>query len=860
MTAETTEAPSGEWPEGALYFSSRGLYSFQADHIAQVYLGMQSGVPEWMLGWDTGLGKAEPLSEPVLTPAGWSVMGELRVGDRVVGADGQPAEILQIHPQTDREIYKIIFSDGSWTRCTKDHLWTVSYWGSDRSSDKQARVRRSKTVTLRQLMAEGVTTPKGRRKFSIPMTAPVQYPEHDLPMDPYALGVVLGDGNVNHRGYVSLTTDKEIIDTLAVSGSSYEHRSAGVTILNTNIWEDALTGLGLAGHRSWEKFVPEVYLRSSETDRRALLAGLLDTDGSPIEEGGVEFSTTSEALLDAVIELIESLGGQARSKSSRFTTYTHNEETKQGRKSWRVNVKLNEQPFRLARKMIRWIEPTKYPVQRIIESIERVEDEDSVCITVDRSDGLYLTRSHIVTHNSHAAMRLATLGFEDDAVDFVLLVCEKAKLREWQEDFQEFTRLDTRIHHGPSRNSKLTRLGLPNVMITTYETGKADLVKIMKTGRKARTFSSGPLLDQMITTMRRPMIIFDEADRLSNRSAANYRAYDHVLRTFRRVFKIPVIMLTATPIRRDWENSFNQLRLLRPASMPLVKEFEAYFVRGRDVYGRAQYRDARMGEFAALCSDMVLAKSKSDPDVIDQFPAMTEESLWVDLEGPQRQLYDLVAALDAPGQMTALRQICAHPAALVHSATEGVSQLARALVSEYGEDYLRSIPSAKTEALVGYVEPIVKAQQDKAVVFSFFGPSVLPLLRMALEARGIPCWSFSEDGGLEGFKAATGGCVLLTSDAGARGINLPEASYLVEYDIASTYGLRTQRLNRISRIGQGGPTATVRSMIARESVEIGLLHGMLRGNEQSDLLLGRGVDGAEFMTAAMRRRLLTDGE
>ncbi len=460
---------------------------------------------------------------------------------------------------------------------------------------------------------------------------------------------------------------------------------------------------------------------------------------------------------------------------------------------------------------------------------------------------------------SHAAMRLATLGFEDDTVDFVLLVCEKAKLQEWQEDFQEFTRLDTRIHHGPSRSGKLARLGLPQVMITTYETGKADLVRIVKTGRKARTFSSGPLLDQVFTTARRPMIIFDEADRLSNRSASNYRAYEHVLRTFRRVFKIPVLMLTATPIRRDWENSFNQLRLLRPASMPLVKEFESYFVRGRDVYGRPQYRDARMGEFADLCSDMVLAKSKMDPDVVAQFPAMTEEPLWVDLEGEQRKLYDLVAALDAPGQIAALRQVCAHPAALIHSATEGVSKLARALVQEYGEDHLRAMPSAKTSALVSYLEPIVKGQGDKAVVFSFFGPSVLPLLREALEARGIPCWMFAEDGGLERFKAAPGGCVLLTSDAGARGINLPEASYLVEYDMATTFGLRTQRLNRISRIGQGGPTATVRSMIARESIEVGLMAAMLRGNAQSDLLLGRGVDGSEFMTAAMRRQVLTEG-
>ena len=461
---------------------------------------------------------------------------------------------------------------------------------------------------------------------------------------------------------------------------------------------------------------------------------------------------------------------------------------------------------------------------------------------------------------SHAAMRLAALGFEDDAVDFVLLICERGKLKEWKNDFEEFTRLDVRVHHGPRRKWLLHEPVLPQVLITTYETGKADLVKAEQTGRTRRkTLSSGDLLIKILKQARRPMIIFDEADRLSNRSAMNYRSYEHVLKTIRKEFKIPAIMLTGTPIRKDWEDAFNQLRLLRPASMPLIKEFDKYFVRGRDVYGRARYYDFRMEEFAELCSDMVLPKSKTDADVIDQFPTTTEEALWVDLEGDQRKLYELVKELDGvPGQKTALRQICAHPAALVHSATEGVSKLARMLVAEYGEDTLRSMPSAKTDALGEYLERVVN-QGAKAVVFTFFGPSVIPHLRAALTARGIPVRTHDEGDGIEEFKRAKGGCVLLASDAVARGINLPEASYLIEYDLASTYGLRTQRINRASRIGSGGPSLTVRSMLCQESIEVALMYSMLRGNAQTDTLLGRGVTGEEFLSADMRRELLTEG-
>jgi hypothetical protein len=852
MTQTLIPAPSGaDRPEGALYFSPRGLYGFQVEHIAKAYLGVQSGEqPEWMFSWDTGLGKQAPLSEPVLTPAGWSRMGDLRVGDHVVSADGYPAEVLSIHPQTCREVYRITFSDGSWTRCGPDHLWTVGYWGSDRPSGKQKRVRRSKTVTLRQLMDEGIKTSAGRRKFSIPMTAPVQYPERELPMDPYVLGVVLGDGNVNHRGHLSLSTDKEIIETIAPD-LPREDRN-GCFVLRTNRWAESLRALGLAGHRSWEKFLPEEYLRASEAQRRAILAGLLDTDGSPIEDGGVEYCSTSERLVDAVVELVESLGGQARSKRSRVTTYTHNGEQRQGRESWRVNIKLNEQPFRLGRKAVCWVEPTKYPVQRMIESIERVEDEESMCITIDRPDGLYLTRSHIVTHNSHAAMQLSALAFEDGVADFVLLVCERNKLHEWRDDFEKFTRLEPRIHHGPSRKNKLTKLGLPEVLITTYETGKADLVRVSKTGRR-KVLESADLLEMIAG--RKPVVFFDEADRLSNRGSATYRAYEHALKALRKEFKnLPVFMMTATSVRRDLENSFNQFRLLRPQAMPLIGEFEKYFVRGRDIYGRAKYFDHRVDEFVELCRPLMLAKRKTDPDVIDQFPRMTEEALRVDLEGEQKKLYDLVAEMDGvPGQLQALRQICAHPRAILHSAMEGSSKLARALVEEFGADYLMNCPSAKTEALVAYLEPIVLDQEDKAVCFSFFGPSALPWLADALTKAGMRVFFLHE---LDAFKSHQGGAVLLTSDAGARGINIPEASYLVEYDVAVTYGLRTQRLNRISRIGSGGPSVTVRSMIANETVEVPLVYAMLKGNAQSDALLGPGEDGAKFLTSAMRREML----
>jgi SNF2 family DNA or RNA helicase len=465
---------------------------------------------------------------------------------------------------------------------------------------------------------------------------------------------------------------------------------------------------------------------------------------------------------------------------------------------------------------------------------------------------------------SHMAMQTAALGFEDGTVDFVLLVCERRKLKEWKQDFEEFTKLDVQLHHGPRRKNLFHQPFLPQVVITTYETGRTDLVHAETPSgkrRKVRKLTPGPLLTHALVHAQHPMIVFDESDRLSHRSSQLYRAYEYALNAFRKSGRLAsVLALTGTPIRTDWENAFNQGRLVRPDSMPLIKEFKQYFVRARDHYGRALYRDYRMGEFADLMSGMLLAKSKTDPDVIEQFPKITEESLWVDLEEEQRKLYALVEALEGvPGQLTALRQICAHPAALVHSATQGESKLARMLVDELGEDYLKSMPSAKAEALTTYLEPVVKAQEDKAIVFTRWGPSVIPHLRAALTAKGIPVRTHDEEDGIEQWKAAEGGCVLLCSDAVARGVNLPEASYLVEYDMSASYGLRDQRLNRASRIGSGGPSLTVRSMITRETVEVPLMYSMLKGHHQADTLLGRGVTGEQYLTASMRREVLEQG-
>lgn len=379
--------------------------------------------PGALIGDDMGLGKAQPMSEPVLTPTGWQPIGDLRVGDEVIGSDGYPTRVLGVYPQRDRRVVRVTMSDGSWTRCGYDHLWTVQ-----RVRTKHAQWR---TISTSQLVDKGLVDKWGNRTWRIPMVQSVQYPPTKCPIDPYVLGVILGDASIDSKGHVCLCTDLGIIENLDVAGTIGHHKSGGIAYLNTTALADDLEQLGLAGCRSHEKFVPVEYLHGTVDDRLALLQGLFDTDGYAMPDGGAEFSSTSAMLVDAVAEIVESFGGVARGRCKAASTYTYKGEQRTGKLAERINIKLPPPlaPFRLARKLDAYALPTKYPPTRLIASITPELDEDSVCIRVEADDQLYVTRHHIVTHNTIQALGVINA---DTEVHSALIVCPLSVALNWR--------------------------------------------------------------------------------------------------------------------------------------------------------------------------------------------------------------------------------------------------------------------------------------------------------------------------------------------------------------------------------------------------------------------------------------------
>ena len=340
-----------------------------------------------------GQGKQQPVSEPVLTPTGWKAIGAVRVGDFVVGSDGKPTQVLGVFPQTVRDTYLVTMADGASTRCGPDHLWTVSRW-NERGGSKD---RVTETLSLAQIVEIGLRRGASRR-WAVPIVAPIEFEPQGftLPIDPYTLGIILGDGHIEPTGYTTITSwDEEVLDAVAPVEFWRDEHAIG-----TGAWSRPLLHLGLAGKRSWEKFIPEIYFGASIEDRQALLAGLMDSDGTA-PESWAQFSSTSEHLIDGVIRLAASLGCVAKKTGGATKKYTYNGERREGRIAWSVSIKSNAAPFTLVRKIAAWSKSEQRGERwRFIDTVERVDDEDSVCIRVAAEDGLYVTKDFILTHNT----------------------------------------------------------------------------------------------------------------------------------------------------------------------------------------------------------------------------------------------------------------------------------------------------------------------------------------------------------------------------------------------------------------------------------------------------------------------------
>jgi hypothetical protein len=539
---------------------------------------------KFILADDMGLGKAEFVENKVFTPYGRKRIGDLKIGDEVIGSDGKKCNVRGVYPQGIKDLYRVTFNDGVSILVCKEHLFSVRSRSFGHNT-KNSRNKKEIVLSVDQMMNKELflevlgdknnsnrnykfktyyKETGGSNKWQIPMVKPIEFNSNELELNPYLLGLILGDGGITQNGISFTTKDVEIVNYIKPilpensqiienKNSKYGYKLTKKTG-HTNPIIQVLKKLGLMGCSSHNKFIPTLYKYSSINDRLEILKGLMDTDGtcSIGKKGnfeGTEFSTISERLCDDVIEIVHSLGGIAR-KKSRKTNYTYKGEKKEGKKSYRVNIKLPSgmNPFKLKRKYELYNTPEKYKVGRYIKDIKFEGKGEAICISVDSPDKLYVTEHAIVTHNTTSTI-IAAL---ETGAKKILIICPATLKINWKREIENYSDRSIFISEGKQFSTE------DDFVIINY-----DIIKNFHNPKKKE--------ESLILMSKFDLIIIDEAHYIKNAQAQRTKLINDITKNVDRLW-----LLTGTPMTSRPMDYFNLLSLV---DSPVSKNWMAYAVR-----------------------------------------------------------------------------------------------------------------------------------------------------------------------------------------------------------------------------------------------------------------------------------------
>jgi replicative DNA helicase len=330
------------------------------------------------------MGKALALDTPLPTPDGWTTMGEVQVGELLLGADGKPTRVIAATDvMHDRPCYRMTFDDGTTVVADADHLW-LTETRAPHGSVQQAAAR-----TTKEIAATVRTTSDESVNHSVRNAAPLELTERDLPVPPYTLGVRLAGGTGDAAAACHLSP----AGGLPCSEDAERHASPPAPVSEA----------GALG----SEHIPSEYLRASAAQRRALVAGLLDTVGTVDPAGSVEFAVENRALADGFRELALSLGYRCGTRETRIEGDPVEPSTR-----YTVTLTTDDEVFRSSSKQQahrrRRRPATPELTQRYITDVEETGSVPVRCVQVDNPAHLYLaTRSMIPTHNSTLALDFA---------------------------------------------------------------------------------------------------------------------------------------------------------------------------------------------------------------------------------------------------------------------------------------------------------------------------------------------------------------------------------------------------------------------------------------------------------------------
>lgn len=364
-----------------------------------------------------GTGKCLPLNSDIMTLTGYKKMKDIQLGDSLIDGLGKECKVIGIYPQGIQPVYKVTFSDRTSTLCSLDHIWRVGWY-----SNKQATVKWD-DLTLKEIMKRGLKKKNNTSgwKFRIPIPK-INCWNNSVPIDPYLLGVLLGDGDLGSSSNIKVSLyEKDIFNKIKIilnnlgydlhlcdNNKSEIKDYSIVCSTETKGFINYINNLDIRC-RSIEKHIPQEYLFTTFENRIKLLQGLFDTDGYIDSHNNFIFTTSSPKLSEDFAFLVRSLGG-TDTIVEKPSGYKHNGYYIQCHNHFNHYIKFdNDFEFCTSIKHKKRIKNKQNaPLRRII-NIEYVGEEECQCIAVDSLDSTYMTNDLIVTHNTTSARIIANL-------------------------------------------------------------------------------------------------------------------------------------------------------------------------------------------------------------------------------------------------------------------------------------------------------------------------------------------------------------------------------------------------------------------------------------------------------------------
>lgn len=396
-----------------LFYNAKCLYESNKKGIYAYFAKMNcthllADTPEYlrdkqMIKYSSFGSNAHPYNQLVRTPNGIKQWGDIKVGDYLYSINGTVTKVVDIPIDEELDIYRITLRDGRTIEASEGHLWEV-WKGSSKIKRKYLKTTKEIQNDIAYIRENSFES-----KYYIRNAGAIQYEEQNIPMNPYLLGLLIGDGSMSNKHtscgnklhFTSTIEDMKFYgDFLNLSYRTTDNRHHVIDYPN---WGTIVKQLGLDCKNSHTKFIPDIYKYNTYNVRLNILQGLLDTDGScPLNGGCPTYCTVSNRLAEDVIEVARSLGINCNKRIS-YNKYGS---------VYEVIFYTNIPIFKLPRKLNRQQNIVVRTRDSFIgiTSIEYVGKKKAKCVTVDRNDGLYLIGDFVITHNCKGVNATAAIN------------------------------------------------------------------------------------------------------------------------------------------------------------------------------------------------------------------------------------------------------------------------------------------------------------------------------------------------------------------------------------------------------------------------------------------------------------------